>query len=66
LSPSYKADFEICAPFAFLPVKNGKVITEDAQGEMARGNFALVEILIGFNLEEGSVFVSPESNPAEF
>jgi para-nitrobenzyl esterase len=65
LSP-FNADFDKSAPFAFLPVKDGKVIPEDAQGEMARGNFARVKILIGFNLDEGSVFVSPESSPAEF
>jgi para-nitrobenzyl esterase len=53
-------------PFSLAPVRDGYVTPKDPQKEMAAGNFSQVPILIGYNTDEGSMFVSPECTIDDF
>jgi para-nitrobenzyl esterase len=46
--------------FFLTPVFDGKAIPKDPLGAMSSGNFAKVNFLLGFNNDEGSLFVGGE------
>jgi para-nitrobenzyl esterase len=48
--------------FFLTPVFDGKVIPTNPLGAMTSGNFAKVNLLLGFNNDEGSMFVPEQAN----
>jgi para-nitrobenzyl esterase len=50
-------DFRNPSQFGLVPVRDGLVIPKDPQGSLALGQGAKVRLLLGFNADEGSIFM---------
>jgi para-nitrobenzyl esterase len=53
----FNANWTKFVSFGLFPVRDGRVIPKDPQAALAKGDFNQVKILIGFNHDEGSIFV---------
>jgi para-nitrobenzyl esterase len=52
--------------FFLTPVFDGKVIPADPLRAMSSGNFAQVNLMLGFNRDEGSMFVPEDTDESEY
>jgi para-nitrobenzyl esterase len=57
LSPFIVNQSSILSPFYLLPVFDGVVLPKDPVAALREGNFNKVNLLIGFNRDEGTLFV---------
>jgi para-nitrobenzyl esterase len=57
---AFVSDYAITPAFSLIPVFDGRALPEDPLRAMLSGDFAKVNILLGFNRDEGSLFV-PEN-----
>jgi para-nitrobenzyl esterase len=53
----FSFDWTQCVPFTFLPVRDGRVVPSEPLKALAEGAFNRVPILIGYNSDEGALFV---------
>jgi para-nitrobenzyl esterase len=58
-------DFGKISPFAFSPVRDDSVIAENPLAKLATGDYNRVPVLLGANGDEGSLFVSDNSDERE-
>ena len=53
-------------PFCFWPVFDGKVLPKDPMQAARQGSLNPVRLLVGFNTNEGSIFVNQASTEADY
>ncbi len=59
-------DFTMIPSFMMTPVFDGHVVPEDIYGELTAGNINNVDLLWGFNADEGSVFIPGDKNEEQY
>ncbi|MDR2405025.1 MAG: carboxylesterase family protein [Deltaproteobacteria bacterium] len=59
----FTADWTVISPFSFFPVPDGKVIPKVPQDNLASGDFNQVKLLMGFNGDESSIFLTNMDEP---
>lgn len=59
----FSSDITVEAPFAFWATLDGSIIPEDPFAALNAGEVNGEEFIIGYNHDEGAVFVSAESKP---
>jgi para-nitrobenzyl esterase len=60
LSPFILNQASILPPFCLAPVFDGSVLPADPMAALREGNFNRVNLLIGFNRDEGTLFIPPD------
>jgi para-nitrobenzyl esterase len=63
---AFTMDQTMPSAFFLTPVFDGKVIPKNPAAELSSGNFNRVNILIGFNGDEGSIFVPDGTDEGEY
>ena len=53
-------------PFCFWPVFDGKVMPKNPMAALKKGEWNPVRLMVGFNTNEGSMFVEPGSTEADY
>jgi para-nitrobenzyl esterase len=56
-------DFRRLSPMAFSPVADGAAVPKDPHAELAAGRAGCASFLLGFNRDEGSLFLPRERDP---
>jgi para-nitrobenzyl esterase len=51
---------------SFWPIPDGNVIPKNPVQEIKKGNINRVKLLVGFNTDEGSIFVNPDSAEKDY
>lgn len=59
-------DFTAIPSYMMTPVFDGYVLPQDAYGELVKGNVNAVDLLWGFNRDEGSIFIPEGKTRAQY
>lgn len=62
----FQDDMTALPDYTFWPVFDGKVIPEDPYGALTKGQLNAVDVLAGYNTDEGTIFIPRDTDEEEY